>query len=200
MCEYYEINAEQYAADTFGADLSEQYGKFLPLLPGQAKILDLGSGSGRDTCFFSKNGYRVTALEPSKKLCREIRKVFDGEIVCANIQSYQPEERFDGIWACASLIHLTEKELLWFFEHIGQYLKEDGVLYLSGKNGILTGETADGRFFLEFTEALMERILAGNKQMTLEQIWYTTDAGGRKGFRWLNAIFRISKIPASPES
>ena len=122
MCEYYEINAKQYADQTFSVDMSEQYRKFLPLLREQARILDVGSGSGRDACYFQKRGYQVTALEPSKNLCREIRKGFSGEIVCSDIQSYQPDQRFDGIWACASLLHLREKEVLCFFEKINSYL------------------------------------------------------------------------------
>ena len=48
MCEYYEINAKQYAKETFSADMSEQYKRFLPLLRERARILDVGSGSGRD--------------------------------------------------------------------------------------------------------------------------------------------------------
>ena len=69
MCNYYESNAERYATETFSADMSEQYQRFLPLLKNGAKILDVGSGSGRDACYFQKQGYQVTALEPSKNLC-----------------------------------------------------------------------------------------------------------------------------------
>ena len=192
MCNYYESNAEHYAAETFSADMSEQYQRFLPLLKKGAKILDVGSGSGRDACYFQKHGYQVTALEPSKNLCREIRKVFSGEIICSDIQNYRPKERYDGIWACASLIHLQEEEILRFFEKIDLYLNDNGVVYVSGKNGIPTGEVEDGRFFLEFTEQLVEKILTVNKQLKLEQLRYTEDVSRRQGFRWLNLIYRIS--------
>ena len=192
MCNYYESNAEHYAAETFSADMSEQYQRFLPLLKKGAKILDVGSGSGRDACYFQKHGYQVTALEPSKNLCREIRKVFSGEIICSDIQNYRPKERYDGIWACASLIHLQEEEILRFFEKIDLYLNDNGVVYVSGKNGISTGEVEDGRFFLEFTERLVEKILTVNEQLKPEQLWYTEDVSGRQGFRWLNLIYRIS--------
>lgn len=193
MCEYYEINAKRYVKETFSADMSEQYKRFLPLLRERARILDVGSGSGRDACYFQNHGYQVTALEPSKNLCREIRKVFSGEIVCSDIQSYQPDQRFDGIWACASLLHLQEKEVLCFFEKINLYLNENGIVYLSGKNGITTGETEDGRYFLEFTEQFVGKILAVNDRMKLEELWYTKDVSGRKGFRWMNVILKIVK-------
>lgn len=190
MCEYYEINAERYAAETFSADMSEQYRRFLPLLKKGARILDVGSGSGRDACCFQKLGYQVTALEPSKNLCREIRKVFPGEIVCSDIQSYRPKERYDGIWTCASFLHLQEEEVLRFFEKIDLYLKDNGIVYLSGKNGIPTGKAEDGRYFLEFTEGLVEKILAVNERVRMEELWYTEDVSGRDGFRWMNVIFR----------
>ena len=190
MGNYYENNAERYAAETFSADMSEQYQSFLPLLKKGAKILDVGSGSGRDAFYFQKHGYQVIALEPSKNLGREIRKVFSGELVCSDIQNYRPTERYDGIWACASLIHLQEEEVLCFFKKIDMYLNDNGIVYASGKSGISTGEVEDGRFFLEFTEQLVEKILTVNKQLKLEQLWYTKDLNGRKGFRWLNVIFR----------
>lgn len=190
MCEYYEINAERYAAETFSADMSEQYRRFLPLLKKGARILDVGSGSGRDACCFQKLGYQVTALEPSKNLCREIRKVFPGEIVCSDIQSYRPKERYDGIWTCASFLHLQEEEVLRFFEKIDLYLKDNGIVYLSGKNGIPTGKAEDGRYFLEFTEELVGKILAVNERVRMEELWYTEDVSGRDGFRWMNVMFR----------
>ena len=191
MCKYYEINAKRYAKETFPADMSEQYKRFLPLLREYARILDVGSGSGRDACYFQKKGYQVTALEPSKNLCREIRKVFSGEIVCSDIQSYQPDQRYDGIWACASFLHLQEKEVLSFFEKINLYLNEKGIVYLSGKNGITIGKAADGRYFLEFTEQLVGKILAVNDRMKLEELWYTEDVSGRKGFRWMNIVLKL---------
>lgn len=191
MSNYYESNAERYAAETFFADMSEQYQRFLPLLKKGAKILDVGSGSGRDACYIQKHGYQVTALEPSKNLCREIRKVFSGEIECSDIQNYQPAERYDGIWAYASLIHLQEEEILCFFEKIELLLKANGIIYISGKNGIPTGKAEDGRYFLEFSEYLVEKILIVNEQLKLEQLWYTGDVSGRRGFRWLNVIFRL---------
>jgi len=193
MCNYYESNAERYAAETFSADMSKQYQRFLPLLKNGGKILDVGSGSGRDACYFQKQGYQVTALEPSKNLSREIRKVFSGEIVCLDTQSYQPMERYDGIWACASLIHLQEEEILCFFKKIDMYLNDNGIVYASGKSGISTGEVEDGRFFLEFTEQLVEKILTVNKQLQLEQLWYTEDVSGRRGFRWLNVVLRLRR-------
>lgn len=131
MCEYYEINAKQYAEATFSADMSEQYQRFLLLLKEGATILDIGSGSGRDACYFQKMGYQVTALEPSTHLCKEIQKVFSGTIVCSDIQHYLPDQQFDGIWACASFLHLQGKEILDFLERsTGFYMIMESYIFL----------------------------------------------------------------------
>lgn len=190
---YYEDHAALYASRTVSADMTEQYERFLPLLKEEARILDVGSGSGRDASFFQRRGYEVTALEPSGNLCREIRKVFSGEIICSRIQDYRPSRKFDGIWACASLIHLEEWEILRFFEGLDQYLADNGIIYISGKNGIITGTAADGRYFLEFREELVEKILAISRRLKLEQLWYSEDVTGRRGFRWMNGIMRLKR-------
>ena len=64
---------------------------------------------------------------------------------------------------------------------------------LPGKSGISTGEVEDGRFFLEFTEQLVEKILTVNKQLQLEQLWYTEDVSGRRGFRVAECGIKIEK-------
>ena len=86
----------------------------------------------------------------------------------------------------------NQEEVLQFFEKIDQYLNDNGIIYISGKNGLSTGKVEDGRFFLEFTEQLVEKILTVNKQLKQEQLWYTEDVSGRRGFRWLNVVLSVS--------
>ena len=76
------------------------------------------------------------------------------------------------------------------YQRIDLYLKKNGIVYISGKNGIPTGFAKDGRYFLEFTEQLIKKILKVDKQIKLEQLWYTEDVSGRKGLRWMNVIFK----------
>ena len=109
-------------------------------------------------------------LKSSRNLCLEIRKVFSGEVVCSDIQSYQPTQRFDGIWSCASLIHLSEEEVLCFFRKVDLYLNDNGVVYISGKTGIPTGKSADGCYFLEITEQLVEKTLAVNAKLKMKEL------------------------------
>ena len=157
-----------------------------------ATILDIGSGSGRDACYFQKHGLSGDGIGAvNASLQRRFRRFSQGTIVRSDIQHYQPDQQFDGIWACASFLHLQEKEILDFFRKIDWFLHDHGIIYLSGKNGISTGKSNDGRYFLEFTEQLAENILMTNERVKLEQLWYTEDVSGRKDFRWMNMIFKL---------
>ena len=61
---------------------------------------------------------------------------------------------FDGIWACASLLHVSEKELETVLVKFHRALKRDGVLYASWKYG--EAECSDGeRFYCDMTEEKM---------------------------------------------
>lgn len=193
MPDYYEVNAKEYFAQTFQTNMTEAYGHFLPKLACGSRILDLGSGSGRDAVYFSRHGYEVTALEPSHSLCEEIHRHFYGEIVCSSIENYQPARRFDAVWACASLLHLTKEELLRFFTELDKYLKPGGLLYASGKNGIQTGRCGDGRYFLEFSEALLQEILEAAAYLEIDEIWYSKDVSGRSEFRWMNFVLKYQE-------
>lgn len=80
--------------------------------------------------------------------------------------------------------------MLRFFEKIDLYLNDNGLVYLSGKNGIPTGKAGDGRYFLEFTAELVGKILAVNERVKMEELCYTEDVRGREGLRWMNVMFR----------
>ena len=190
--DYYNRYAVPYYEKTVDADMGEVMKPFVELLPENAEVLDLGCGSGRDTLALEEYGFYVTPLDGAEKMCRLAEVNIDRDVLCMTYDEMDFDDVFDGIWACASFLHLQEKEVLGFFEKIDLYLNDNGVVYLSGKNGISTGKAKDGRYFLEFTEQLVEKILLVNRQLKLAELWYTEDAGDRKGFRWLNVILKIS--------
>lgn len=156
---FYEKNAEAYAALTVTADMSRAYEKFLAYLPHGAKVLDAGCGSGRDSLFFMRQGYRVTMLDASAAMCRCAEKLTGQKALHKTFAEINFDKQFNGIWANASLLHVPEQELEKVLKILYRALKDDGVLYASWKYG--EAERWDGeRFYCDMTEEKLRRLLA----------------------------------------
>ena len=68
--DYYNANFEDFISGTLNLDFSSTQDRFLSLLPAGAKILDFGCGSGRDSLYFKKHGFQVTATDGCLNMCR----------------------------------------------------------------------------------------------------------------------------------
>ncbi len=108
---YYESNAKAFVESTRLVDMQPLYQRFLPLLPKQAHILDAGCGSGRDAKQFIEQGYKVNAFDASRKIAALAEKEIEQPVLIQRLQDIQYQNQFDGIWACASLLHVPAKEL-----------------------------------------------------------------------------------------
>lgn len=122
---HFDINEVKYIADFFIKNLKGQ------------KVLDVGCGAGRDAKYFSEHGLSVTGIElaynfikiasknaPNTKLVRmDMRKL--GFL----------ENSFDGVWACASFLHLPKKDAKNALLGFGKILKPGGLLCLGVKKG-----------------------------------------------------------------
>ena len=97
---------------------------------------------------------------------------------------------FDGIWACASLLHVPEKELSDILTKIARALKDSGILYMSFKLGDFEGFRGE-RYFCDYTEDAMEEVLKDNDRFDVVKIWETEDVrSGHSDTRWLNVLVR----------
>lgn len=194
--DYYCQHAEAFIRDTLTVDMSSLYRHFLPLLPPNAHILDAGCGSGRDSSAFEKLGYQVCACDASPELAALAKQHLGVEVEVKELQSINWQDRFDAIWACASLLHIPRPELPYVLRRFHQALKADGVIYLSFKYG--EGERQQGgRYFNDMTEAGLARCLvdltagSGAPLFSMVECWTTADKRpGREQERWLNALIR----------
>lgn len=187
---YYNLNAKNFIENTQNADMHITQNRFLRLLDEGASILDFGCGSGRDTKYFLEKGYRVEATDGSSELCK-LASVFTGiEVKEMLFQDLDASGKYEGIWACSSILHLPKQELLPVIQKMCNALKDNGVIYTSFKYSNFEGER-NGRYFTDFTEDTFDKFMKEIQELTIEEEWITSDVRpGRGEEKWLNLILR----------
>ena len=188
--DYYNLNAKKFIENTLNADMHITQDRFLRLLAENRFILDFGCGSGRDTKYFLEKGYRVEATDGSAELCK-LASAFTGiEVKEMIFQDLDASGKYEGIWACSSILHLPKKELLPVIRKMCDALKDNGVIYTSFKYGDFEGER-NGRYFTDFTEDTFDKFIKVIPELTIEEEWITSDVRpGRGEEKWLNLILR----------
>ena len=100
-------------------------------------------------------------------------------------------ERYDGIFACASILHVPSAALPDIFRRLKRAVKRDGIIYVSFKYGDFEGER-NGRYFTDLTEERLKALLVEADPiapLVINDLWITGDARpGRNREMWLNAI------------
>jgi 2-polyprenyl-3-methyl-5-hydroxy-6-metoxy-1,4-benzoquinol methylase len=189
---YYNTNSTLFADSTLKADMTELEDKFISLMPKGGRILDFGCGAGRDAKYFLQKGFVVKALDGSSAMCR-IAKSETGLVAeCVTFQEFVPETGgFDGVWASASLLHLTIEELPSIIKKLEKSLKDGGILYCSFKYGENDRE-CDERYFTDMTEERFNNLLDSfeNRFKIAEQLVTFDVRPGRSNEKWLNVFLQ----------
>lgn len=187
---YYNLSAEAFVKGTIDADLSELRRRFLNHLPEGAHILDLGCGSGRDSKAFLEQGYTVTAIDGSIECCKLAGETIGQEVFCKTFDQLDYEQDFDGVWACASLLHVPFVELTGIFKKIAGALKPGGYLYASFKYGDFEG-SRNGRYFTDLTEDRLMNLFNPIDYFKIVETFVSEDVRkDRDGGQWVNVIMR----------
>ena len=113
---------------------------YLPDAP--SSIIDVGAGSGRDAVWFSKLGYRVTAVEPVSELSEQAAAISAG-VTIEWVEDHLPtlkkladrQGSFDlcllsGVWH-----HLPCNDRAFAFYTLGGLLRAGGTILLSLRQG-----------------------------------------------------------------
>lgn len=185
--EYYNINAASFVAGTQNVDMSLWRDKFESYVADGGRVLDAGCGSGRDSKAFIQHGFSVVAFDASGEMCKAASELIGQEVWQMKFQEIAFDEEFDGIWACASLLHVPYEELPDVMNKLNKALKPSGVIYVSFKYG--DGKMTKGeRTFSNFTEISVEKLLSDTEFEVIE-CGITGDVReGRGDEKWVNAI------------
>ena len=187
---YYNCHAQQFNQETNNLDMQALYAPFLACVPLPAKILDAGCGSARDAAVFQAMGYEVEAFDASLEMVKIASIRLGKPVFHQKFQAFESKVLFDGIWACASLLHVSNQELPEVLQRLSKALVIDGVLYASFKYGD-SEVWRNGRFFNDQTLETIVQITAIQSKLILETYWITADVRPfRHQDQWLNLIFR----------
>ena len=187
--DYYNKNSKDYFNSTVNVDMISSYKDFLGLLPQGAKILDLGCGSGRDSLQFMKLGYDVTAVDGSLELAKRASKLLGKEVIVSSFEELQLEDKYDGIWACASLLHLDNNALRDVLNKLYDNLNDSGIFYMSFKYGTSEFIDKNNRYFNMFTEERLIKFIEENTKYNILQISGANDSLGRiNEVKWINVL------------
>lgn len=194
MADYYDRQAIIFIATTRDVDMSDARERFqaaVPLRPdGPARILDAGSGSGRDALAFRVLGYDVKAFDASPAMVAATQAHAAVETRLMRFEDFAWEHTFEGIWACASLLHVADGHLPGVVDRLAAHLVPGGALYLSFKCG--TGErVTDGRRFTDMTAKGLSALLDGCDAFIEPDIWESLDCRpDRASEVWVNSVVK----------
>lgn len=187
--EYYNTNAGDFIDGTVNVDTGNLRERFLKYIPAGGSVLDLGCGSGRDTKAFADAGYEVAAIDASSELCARASEYSGIAVRCMRFEQLEDVDRYDGVFACASLLHVPEDDLPDILGRINRALKPQGVLYASFKYGDFSG-IREGRFFHDMNESAVEQLFAAVPGFSIEEMWQSHDVRRGKDAFWINVIAR----------
>lgn len=187
---YYEKNADDFYNNSINANMDEVADKFLGFIEKGGTILDAGCGSGRDTLYFLKHGYDVEAFDLSPSLASKASALTGIDVQVIGFLDLDKNDKYNGIWACASLLHLDGSEIGTALKKLITALKSDGILYASFKYGETSGER-NGRYFTDMTEDKLASILKEFPDIEILELWQSEDVRPeKKGELWLNIFLR----------
>ena len=187
---YYEEHSDEYIEDTVDVSLKYCYERFLFYLPRTGKILDFGCGSGRDAKHFKELGYEVDAVDGSAAQAKAASAYLGQPVKVMRFDELDAQKEYEGIWACASILHCEWDELQEVMGKMIDALKVEGVIYSSFKLGDFEGYRGE-RYYTDLTVERLYRLLCGFENCLLLECWKSHDQRpGRFDEMWLNFIVR----------
>lgn len=183
---YYDKSAENWTSAHGGNEGASYWAvemdRFHQLLPS-GKLIEIGSGAGKDAAALMALGYDYTGTDASAGLIK-VAKKRNPQAKFVNVPVHDlnfSDEKFDGFWTAATLLHIPKVEIDDALTQIKGTLKNGAVGFISMKKG--EGEKTDestGRWFSYYSEEEFKGVLEKNGYQVIE----TAERKGEKD-TWL---------------
>lgn len=191
---YYDNHADKWAKEHGGYEeksfWEEEIQKFKELLPS-GKVLEIGSGTGKDASALIKMGYQYIGTDASKELLEIAQERNPGaRFVHRSVENLDfPENNFDGFWIAATLLHIPKEKIDGVLRVIHKQIKSGGVGFISVKQG--KGEKEDeetGRWFAYYSEDEFRKLFESNNYKVIESRIKPTEKN-----TWLIFFVKVQK-------
>ena len=194
--ETYNQIAKIYADYTFNRLFQYHLNEFISLIPKDAKILDIGCGSGRDVQYFLDYNLNSIGIDISHEMINEAKtRVPNGDFKKMDMRNLKfKENTFDALWACASRLHISRKELPKVLQNINKIIKPNGILFIALKEGegskiIREQKYKDlPRLFVYYNKSEIEKLINENGFSIIK----SEIEKGTEKTNWINILCRKS--------
>ncbi len=192
----YDAVAAEYAAEAAAMPIwvAAEIDAFVTELGGSGRVLEIGSGGGRDALALEDRGMSVRRTDISEGFVDLLRgRGYEADQLDPLSDDLADPDRpglpYDGVWACACLIHVARQDFGTVLGRLAAVTRTGGPLHVSVREG-------DG-------ERISTKGSAAAPRRYVETYWRepalrsaATDAGwivsqicrciGRPGDRWLS--------------
>ena len=194
---FYRDNAREYVRETVDVDgIAPMRRRFVELLAANSLILDLGCGSGRDSKFFLELGHQVVAIDPVKEIAACAAQYLQQPVFIKKAEEIDEQNIYDGIWACASLLHIPKSRIAEALSRIAHALKPWGSWYMSFKQGEREEQDQRQRFFNNYSLAAMRNLLDGLPQLQIIDLSESRSTLRGEQQTWINVLVTTSEETA----
>lgn len=184
---YYNDNSENFKMkwDNYLFDIPNTFASYLK---SGDNVLDLGCGTGRDSLYFKDKGLNVTCVDGAINMCKIASEALNIEVENKTYFDLDYKDMFEGVFACASLLHLKNDDLKIVLKKIYDSLRYNGIMYSSFKYGN-DERYEDGRYFNDMTLDKFNRLMnESGSNFEIVKAWNTAQYGSDREF--LNIILR----------
>jgi SAM-dependent methyltransferase len=189
---HYERRAEAFWEGTRDHDVRQNIDALLRHVEGTPPfaVLDFGCGPGRDLASFRALGHEAIGLEGAPVFVAMARahsgcEVWQQDFLALDL----PPERFDGVFANASLFHVPAAELPRVLDELRRTLKPRGVLFASNPHGHDEEGWSGGRYGAYHAPAAWARFVKAAGFALLDE-YYRPAGLPRAQQPWLATVWR----------